>query len=38
MVKGNEGYCNALCLLGQSLQIEDPLFEIIERMVCQSYG
>ena len=38
MVKGNEEYCNALDLLGESFQIEDPLFYMIECMVCQAYG
>ena len=38
MVKGNEMYYNALGLLGESLQIEDHLFDIIESMVCQVYG
>ena len=33
-VKGNEGYCNTLGLLGESLQIEDPLFDMIKSMVC----
>ena len=38
IVKGNEEYCNALGLLGESLQIEDPLFDMIESIVCRAYG
>ena len=37
IVKGNKEYCNALDLLGKSLQIEDHLFDMIESMVYQSY-
>ena len=38
IVKGNEEYCNALGLLGESLQIEDHLFDIIESFVFLVYG
>ena len=38
IVTGNEVYWKALSLLGESLQIEDPLFDMIESMVCQAYG
>ena len=37
IVKGNEEYCNALGLLGESLQIEDHLFDMTESMLCQAY-
>ena len=34
----NLEYCNALGLAEESLQIEDPLFDMIKSMVCQAYG
>ena len=38
IVKGNEEYCNALGLLEESFHIDNPLFDMIEKMVCQAYG
>ena len=38
IVKRNEEYCKAPALLGESLQIEDHLFNMIESMLCQAYG
>ena len=38
IVKGKKEYCKALGLLGESLQIEDHLFDMIENMVHQVYG
>ena len=38
ITKGHEEYCNVLCLLGESLQTEDNLFDTIESMVRQGYG
>ena len=38
IVKCNEEYCKAPALLGESLQIEDHLFNMIESMLCQAYG
>ena len=38
IVKGSEEYSNALGLIGESLQIEDPLLDMIESMGCQTYG
>ena len=38
IVKSNEGYYNAVDLLGQSLQIEDHLFDLIEIMIYQACG
>ena len=35
IVKGNEEYCKTLGLFGESLQIKDPLFDMIEGMVRQ---
>ena len=34
----NLEYCYALGLAEESLQIEDPLFDMIKSMVCQAYG
>ena len=36
IVKDNEEYSNAVDLIGESFQIEDLLFDIIESMVCQA--
>ena len=35
IVKGNEEYCKTLGLFGESLQLKDPLFDMIEGMVRQ---
>ena len=35
IVKGNEEYCKTLGLFGESLQIKDPLFNMIEGVVRQ---
>ena len=35
IVKGNEEYCKTLGLFGESLQIKDPLFDMIEGVVRQ---
>ena len=37
IVKGNKEYCNELGLLGESLEVVDPLFDMIKSMVCQAY-
>ena len=38
IVKGKKDYCKAIGRLGESLQIEDHLFDMIENMVHQVYG
>ena len=38
IVKGNKEYCKTLGLLGESVQIEDHLFDLIANMVRQVYG
>ena len=38
IVKDKEENNNALGILGESLQIEDHLFDMIGSMVCQPYG
>lgn len=38
IVQGNEDYCNVLGLLVENLQIDDPLFDVIEYMVYQASG
>lgn len=35
IAKGNEEYCKTLGLFGESLQIKDPLFNVIEGMIFQ---
>ena len=35
IAKGNEEYCKTLGLFGESLQIKDPLFDMIKSMVRQ---
>ena len=35
IAKGNEEYCKTLGLFGESLQIKDPLFNMIEGVVRQ---
>ena len=35
IVKGNEEYSKTLGLFGESLQLKDPLFDMIEGMVRQ---
>ena len=35
IAKGNGEYCKALGLLGKSLKVEDPLFDMVESMVHQ---
>ena len=35
IVKGNEEYCKTLGLFRESLQLKDPLFDMIEGMVRQ---
>ena len=35
IVKSDEEDCKALGLLGESLQVEDALFDMIESAVCQ---
>ena len=36
VIKSNKEYCNTLRFLGERLQIEDHLFDLIESMVCQA--
>ena len=38
LVKKNEIFCDALCLLGESLDIEETVYNVIEQMVCTAYG
>ena len=38
LVKSSQVYCDALCLLGESLDIEDAILCSIEQMVCSAYG
>ena len=35
IVKGNKECCKKLGLLGENLQIKDPLFDITKSMICQ---
>ena len=34
LVKKHEIFCDGLCLLGESLDIEETVYDIIEQMVC----
>ena len=36
--KKHEIFCDALCLLGESLDIEETVYDVIEQMVCTAYG
>ena len=36
--KKHEIFCDALCLLGESLDIEEIVYDVIEKMVCTAYG
>ena len=37
IVKGNEENLNELGLLGENLEVEDPLFDMTESLACQAY-
>ena len=37
LVKKHEIFCDGLCLLGESLDIEETVYGIIEQMVCTAY-
>ena len=37
LAKKHEIFCDGLCLLGESLDIEETVYGIIEQMVCTAY-
>ena len=38
LVKKHKIFCDAICLLDESLDIEETVYEVIEQMVCVAYG
>ena len=38
LVKKHEIFCDALCLPGESLDIEETVYNVTEQMVCTAYG